>query len=132
MFACVITAVINVITNYLFIPSYGAVAAAGTTALCSFLMLIILAFRVDKNIQFKRVTNLIIPPVVGCVGIVVMCTAFSNVDPLFLRVILSIGSSVALYALTQIVLKNEVALEVVSFILSRLRRTSDNQTEKER
>ena len=44
MIVCLITALCNVILNYIFIPTYGAIAAAATTAFNGFLVFVLLLF----------------------------------------------------------------------------------------
>lgn len=122
MKVCVITAFINIGANYLLIPKYGSVGAAITTAFCSFCILVMLVFKVDKNIKFEQVLKLIISPVIGCICIVVVCHAFSRIEGLVVRDIISITFSVFVYALIQLIFKNEMALEIVSTFLKRIKR----------
>ena len=39
MFVCLIATIVNVVANAFLIPKYGAIAAAGTTVFCAFLIL---------------------------------------------------------------------------------------------
>lgn len=116
MIVCCITAVVNVIGNYIFIPMYGAKAAAGTTAVCSLTILILLLFKVDKHVKVEKVGGLILSPVVGCIGIVVVCLLCRNIDNLWIRVIVSVAVSTGVYGITQIVLKNELVEDVLAGI----------------
>lgn len=119
MIVCCITAVVNVIGNYVFIPLYGARAAAGTTAACSLTILILLLFKVDKHVKVEKVGRLVLSPVVGCIGIVVVCRLCRNIDNLWIRVIVSVAVSAGIYGLTQIVLKNELVEDVLAGLKRR-------------
>lgn len=122
MIVCVITALINIATNYLLIPKYGPIGAAITTAFCSFCILVMLVFKVDRNIRFNNVLNLIISPVIGCIGITAICFVLSNIEGLAVRAILSIVSSVIVYGTIQLLFKNEIAMAVVNSVFRRMRR----------
>ncbi len=114
MIVCVITALINIGANYMLIPKYGPVGAAITTAFCSFCILVLLVFKVDKNIKFERVLKLFISPIVGCFGIIVVCYFSSGIASLPIRAGVSILLSVFTYGLVQIIFKNEIAVECLN------------------
>ena len=118
MIVCCITAVVNVIGNYIFIPLYGAKAAAGTTAACSLTILILLLFKVDKHVKVENVGRLVLSPIIGCVGIVAVCLLCRNIENLWIRLAASLVVSTGTYGLTQIVMKNEL----VEVVLDGLRR----------
>ena len=120
MIVCLITSGINIATNYLLIPILGAQGAAITTAFCSLLILIMLLFRVDKNIRFENVTRLVFSPIAGCASIVIVCLAFTKINSLAFRVILSIGCSVMLYGIIQIIFKNELVFEIIGIIRKKV------------
>lgn len=123
MIVCVITAGINIVTNYLLIPRYGPVGAAITTAFCSFCILVMLLLKVDKRIKIQRIGKLALSPAVGCVGIVLVCLAFSGIANLAPRILLSISCSVVVYAGIQLVMKNELSYEVIQIFLRKLKKT---------
>ncbi len=108
MIVCCITAVVNVIGNYIFIPTYGAKAAAGTTAFCSFTILVLLLFKVDKNVKVTQIPRLVISPVIGCVLIVVLCMLCRGIQNIYIRTGVSIVLSVAGYFAVQVIMKNEL------------------------
>lgn len=122
MIICCIAAVVNVITNYIFIPLYGAIAAAGTTAFSALVILVTLLFTVDRNIKITRKSKLIITPVAGCVGICVVCMLCKLIDSLWTRTIISIvGSSVA-YVIISYFGKNELFLELMDSLKNKILR----------
>ena len=122
MIVCCISAVVNVICNYIFIPLYASKAAAGTTTFCSFVMLFLLLFKTDKHIRIEKVGKLLFSPTVGCIGILLVCLACRTIDSLWIRVIASVGGSGFIYSLIQIVLKNELATELLMTARKRIGR----------
>ena len=122
MIVCCATAVVNVIGNYIFIPLYGAKAAAGTTAVCALTILILLLFKVDKNVKIEKVNTLILSPVIGCVGIVVVCLISRAIENIWIRVITSLVCSIGIYGIVQIILKNELATEALGAIKRKIQK----------
>lgn len=116
MVVCCTAAVINIITNYLSIPYFGAKAAAGTTTLCSFFIMAALFFRVDKRIHIDHLFKLITAPVCGCVMIIIVCMLCRQVGSLYLRTFISVGASMVVYFVSQICMKNDLVIELLGSI----------------
>ena len=123
MIVCCITAVANVILNAILIPYFAAVGAAISTAFNGLLILILLLFRVDKNIKIKGIAPLFIKPLIGCFFIVIACSIFSGVSNFAVRVMLSIFTSIFVYGLIQILLKNELVIELIKSLFVRIKRS---------
>mgnify|MGYP002626160241 CR=1 FL=1 len=120
MIVCCVTAVVNVIGNYIFIPLWGVKAAAGTTALCGLVILILLLFKVDERIKIEKVGKLIVAPFLGSVGIVVVCLLCKMIDDLWIRVSVSLTTSIGLYCIVQLLFRNELFDEFLLAIRKRL------------
>ncbi len=120
MIICCICAVINVITNYFLIPFWGPVAAAVTTTLCSLIILILSLFKVDKNIKIEAIGKLAIAPVVGCVMIALVCWLCSHISNLYIRTIVSVLTSMIVYLVVQLLLKNSLVYDVLCSVKKRL------------
>ena len=116
MIVCVICAFINVILNYIFIQEFSYVGAAITTTLCSLLILIMLLFKVDKNIKIKSIIQLFISPVIGCIFVVIICYLCYNISNLYCRVGCATIVSVACYFVVQLVTKNTMCIEAIETI----------------
>ncbi len=123
MIVCCITAVVNVVTNYVFIPRFGAKAAAGTTSFCAFLILVLLLPFWDKKIRIERKLKVFLTPVTGCIGIVLTCLLFQNIPDLWLRTALSIMTSAIVYFTILLIGKNELLIE----LLIRIKKKVHNQ-----
>lgn len=122
MIICCICAVVNLIANYLLIPVWGTVAAAGTTALCSLIILILSLCVADKKIKIDSLGKLIIAPLAGCTLIIAYCLLCSFIDSLYVRTIVSVCGSIIIYALAQMILKNSLVYEIVSGIKNRIKK----------
>ena len=128
MLICCVSAILNVIFNSFFIPRYGAVAAAGTTVFCYLVSMIMQFMFVDKNIKIHGVIRMLATPIIGCFAIAITCILFDSVSNIWLRVSLKISVSVLLYALVQIVLKNELFMELKCTFSSKI--ISRNNTQE--
>lgn len=120
MIICCICAVINVITNYLLIPLWGPAAAAATTALCSLIILILSLFKVDKKIKIESIGKLVVAPVIGCVLIVGVCFLCSYIGNLYIRIVVSVASSMTIYFIAQLILKNGLVYDMLGSVKKRL------------
>lgn len=120
MIVCCVAAVINIIANYIAIPFWGARAAAGTTALCSITIMVLLMFKVDKQIRIQNISKLFVSPLLGCIIIIGICLLSGSISNLYLRTLFSIGPSAIVYFVIQVLLKNELALDFLSYVKKRL------------
>lgn len=122
MIICCIAAAVNVITNYLLIPIYGAKAAAGTTAFSSFLIMIMLIFSVDKEIRISDKVALFIAPTMGGIGIMTSCLILKRlISSLHMRTFVCVVCGVLIYFFTVIVMKNEFIVEIMNEFLAKLK-----------
>ncbi len=120
MVACCIAAAVNVIANYIFIPMYGAIAAAGTTSLCAVVIFLLLSFSIDKKIKITNIFRLFFTPVLGGIAIVISCVLLRNIDTLWLRFILSAVLGATAYFLVNYYGKNELLLDFVLGLKNKL------------
>lgn len=121
MIVCVVSAVTNVVTNAIFIPKYGAVAAAGTTVLSTILVLVLLFLKMDKNVRILKIKDVFIPQIVGTVVVAVVCVIFSNINNIWARVILQVGLSVICYGVIQLLLRNQIIFEVYNSVIIKIK-----------
>ena len=73
MYICCVATVINVVLNLILIRIWGAVAAAGTTTFCSFLMMLMMVVTRDKRIRLDYIFKDLLAPVIGSISIYVFC-----------------------------------------------------------
>ena len=120
MVVCLITAACNVILNAIFIPLFQANAAAATSALNGFLIFILLLLKVDKRIRVEKLAQVFISPIVGCVGIVIICLLFRGISNIYIRLAACVSASAAIYAAVLFALKNDLAMEAVKMVKHKL------------
>lgn len=116
MIVCCVAAIENIITNYYFIPRFGVVAAASTSVFCAFTIFILLLFFMDKRITIINKVQIYISPIIGCVGIVVVCLCLRYLSNITLRVVFSVFISIFIYFCILYFLRNELLIEVLKDI----------------
>ena len=121
MLICGLTAVLNVVTNFIFIPVYSTIAAASTTAFCNLIMFILFFLTRDKRIKLKNVTRTIVTPIVGSLSIVFICIISINISNIWTRMVVVIVVSVLFYVLIQWIGKNDLFINIVEEILEYLK-----------
>jgi O-antigen/teichoic acid export membrane protein len=120
--ACAVAAVFNLITNFIFIPKYGILAAATTTAFSQLIGLLICVHYVDKEIKLENVSKILLPPIVGSFAIAIIIVSCTHVlKNLWLRTGSSIVISVFIYFLIQILLKNDLITGILDNLISMRR-----------
>ena len=115
-----ITAVFNVVLNYILIPYGGAKAAAFTTALSSFLIMLLLLLKKDKRIRLNYIVQASISPIIGSVVLVIYCKIIGIFVSNYLsKTVICIGGSVVLYGLVLFGMKNELCMEILEGLRAR-------------
>ena len=120
MVVCLITAGLNVLINFLLIPSLGAIGASIATASNGFLIFILLLFKVDKRIRVQKIWNVFLAPIIGCLCIAVCCLLCSAIPVFWLRVIFSVAVSVLAYGIILLAFKNEFVIDALSNIKTKM------------
>lgn len=109
MVTCCITALVNIVTNGVFIPYFGIYAAAATTALSELILLIMLALKARKELRVGTLHSLFLAPFVGCIVIVLITLIiFCFFSDLWLRTIMSAVLGAIGYGVVLIVAKHEI------------------------
>lgn len=114
----VISAIINIIFNLIFIPFWNENAAAISTVLAE-LCLFIIDYHYSKDIvkaifKSKELLNNFVTSAVGCVGIIIVCLLCDvGWQSMFLKTTFSIILSVIMYGAILVLLKNKVALNIL-------------------
>lgn len=122
MLVCVVSALVNIVTNYIFIPKYGAVAAAGTTVLSTVVVVVLLLFKVDNNIKISRIRDVFMPQVVGTLLIVGICMFFRNINNIWIRIFLQVGLSVVGYGMVQLLMHNMLVYDLYTSFISKIKK----------
>ena len=114
MIVCCITAIVNIIVNSFLIPVFGGNGAAIATALSSLTILILLLFKVDKNVKISDIKTIFLGPIIGSLGIVLCCLLASILRNLYIRTVVSVITSIIVYGVIQVFLKNKYVMEFVN------------------
>lgn len=122
MIASVIPAILNIVLNIIFIPSYGLVAAACTTVFSELAVLVLYFYYAYKVIKVKVDLSNVVTTCLGCVGIFLTChflnfKLYGDVIELTMKIIVS----VTVYALILVVLRNKIAIEYLNSMIRKIR-----------
>ena len=120
MITCVITAIFNIITNYILIPRIGAIGAAITTLLSTMLSSILAYIKSTKYVKINYFNNTLLSSVIGCILIVVLCILFKGVGNIFLRIIITIFVSATVYFGVLLLLNNQIMQMLIVAIKNRI------------
>lgn len=130
MWICCVTSAFNIILNYLLIPYGGAVAAAFTTAISSFLQMVLLLIKKDKRVRLDYLAHVMVSPLVGSVVLFIYCKIIGVfINDYIIRTIISILGSVILYVLVLLIMKNELCIEILGIVKSKLSSKNTRQEE---
>lgn len=121
MIICCVTAIVNVILNYVLIPMGGASAAALTTTISSLLMMVLLLKSRDKRVKLDYLKDVGTSPFIGSVIIYIFCVMIKSiVRDLWMCTIIGVIGSVLIYTAIVFLLKNSLCMDIVSSIANRL------------
>lgn len=119
-FATMISALINIGLNFIFIPLFGINGAALTTVIAELTVVIICKKR-SSNYLFNFSKINFLPICIGCGLIGIICILMQlYVQSFAIRIMGSVGLSVFVYAIILLLGKNPLALEAVQFINSKI------------
>lgn len=119
----IISALVNIVLNLVFIPWFGLNAAAATTAVSEVLSLILIAPYIDKKIRISNMKDMLFAPVIGCLEIIIIGVISSILIGNNLPVaVVAITISAVAYISTLILLKNEFAMSFLQGLLRRLKK----------
>ena len=122
MWICCVTAIFNVVLNYLLIPYGGAKAAAFTTAASSLLIMLLLLVKKDKRIRLDYIINVSASPIIGSAVLFLYCKVIGLfISNLWSKTVVCIVGSIILYGAILIGMKNELCIEVLEAIKARRR-----------
>ena len=114
----VVSAIINIVFNLIFIPFLNENAAAISTVLAE-MSLFIMDYHYSKDIvndifKSREFLNSLVTSAVGCVGIVIICLLCNiGFQSMLLKTIFSIILSVIIYGAILVLMKNKIALDML-------------------
>jgi len=120
MYITVISALLNIGLNFIFIPKMNEVGAAVTTIIAEAFVFAASAIVVKKSIRTTELFKTVWKPLVGCLFIIITCVVIKSIHLNALNtVIISIVISMILYFAVEVKLKNESILIIMKKFLKR-------------
>lgn len=117
LFACAFSAVLNLITNLIFVPKYGISAAAVTTIFSQICMVICCIPFLHKGInRFSDLKEIVSPITGSAVILIVILFVKKNIDNALNCLLISIIISVPLYFIILIIMKNELVWQAIKSV----------------
>lgn len=117
--ATVISAVINIFLNFIFIPWLGINGAAITTIIAEIIVCIMSIVYSKKDVRLEDVRWNLISVSIGCVIIAVIGVLTRYlVDIFYLRLVITIIASIIMYFVALVILRNPIILEILQNLLN--------------
>ena len=117
--ATIISALINIALNTVFIPLLGIDGAALTTLVSEFLVVLICAYKA-KGLYKSGSNRILISVSIGSLFIVIICVCVKMLQLSFwMEIILSVLLSIVGYAVILIIFKNEILINVILRIFKK-------------
>lgn len=123
MVSSCISAGLNLVLNLILIPFWGLNAAAFTTLISMVVGFFIKYPFVEKEINFRYIFKDSLSPVIGCILMSVDCLLIGQFcKNIYVKTIVQIGSAVAIYFCTLLVMRNAFLLDSLKPILIKLKK----------
>lgn len=111
--ATIISAIINILLNFVFIPAIGIYGAALTTLLSEVIVVWICSYN-SKKLYRGGENNILFSVFIGSIMIIGICAIIKTINlNIWIETILSIIISVIAYFICMLVLKNELAISII-------------------
>ncbi|WP_304682049.1 flippase [Lactobacillus taiwanensis] len=123
----VITGLVNIGLNFIFIPLWSYDGTALSTVIAEFMVMFLNGVSardyVGPILKSKKTIKSIFDSVIGCLGIAIVCTLLKiGISSLILRTVLSVVLSICMYGAILVFLKNQIAMEYLDKIIDRINR----------
>ena len=113
---------IDVVVNYWVIPIYGAVGAASSTALVSFIMLVLLILTKDKRIEMNGIFRMMIYPCIASAIFALYGGWCRNIEDVFFRAVIETLGSGLIYIVILNCFGNSIIKEVIISVKKKVNR----------
>lgn len=125
LIATVVSAIANIILNYVLIIFLNNVGAAIATLIAEFISMVICWVGSRKQLDVKANLINLISVFFGCVAIAAVCICFNYVisSNTVLRVLMSVMCSVVIYAIILLLFRNKVVMSIIHSIFLKFKRS---------
>lgn len=121
--ATVVSAVVNIVLNFILIPYLSYTAAAFTTLVAELIVLIMCYRRAKGFAPLEAMGKMLLCTGVGCALIIAVCLGIKRFElGLYPETVLCVVISVGVYCVVQLVLKNEDFAQAFKAMLKMLKR----------
>lgn len=118
-----VSAIVNIILNFIMIPIWGCDAAAFTTAVSQLTGILVLFPFMDKNIKISRLQEILKAPLVGAAGITLIGYIIQRIiDSSWIISVATIGISFVWYCFILIIMRNEFFIGYLSPIIKKIKK----------
>lgn len=115
--ATVLSAIVNVVLNIIFIPQFQENAAAATTVLAQAIAFIYCFWIATKEVSLRKTAGIFIKALLGCLGMVIFSAILYPLHKnTILFTVVTIVCDVFVYLLLECILKNKVVLDAILFL----------------
>lgn len=116
-----VSAVINIVLNFILIPAWAENAAAFTTLIAEAVAFLVQWYKGRKYVEFTGMWKLYLKVAIGCFAIVLVAVLCKPLEASLLVYTLSvIAVSIIAYGATQILLKNESVYSIMDIIKKKI------------
>lgn len=118
--SCIISASVNIVLNFYFVPKFGILGAAFTTAIAELSGFINKIKYIDKNIKVTGFFKMIIPYVLGSIFIIIVC----YLSKIFIinsniRILIAAPASAICYFAFLLIVKNRFFIDLIKPIYNK-------------
>lgn len=125
IFSIVFATILNIITNFIFIPLYGVYAASLTTFFSHTVIVIISRISINKEIKFGRKFDIYLSPIIGTLFILFTGYFGHMIDNIWTRLLVILIISIFIYLMTLTIFKHNIIMLFWNFVLSKLSKRKD-------
>ncbi len=119
--ATIVSAIVNIVLNFVLIPIWNQNAAALTTIIAETIVFVWCRKSGKKFIKLDGIFKLIVKVLIGCLGIIVSVLVIKQyITNYIVYTIVSIITSVIIYGTIEILLKNDVVYSIIGKVKNRL------------
>ncbi len=115
--ATIISAIVNIVLNFVLIPLWGINAAAITTIIAEIITFTIAFFYSRDTVSLIGVGKNLVSTVMGCVCISIICLVCKSFDLLLIRIAASVLGSVVVYLAVLLITRNPVLWQMKEMII---------------
>ena len=120
--ATIISAVTNVLLNFIFIPLIGINGAAITTIISELITFALSCKEGVKHVRIKGVFRELLTIIAGCVLIVAVCLLSRRLNIFWMRLAVSVAGSIIAYFGFLLVVRNRTVRNIWGLLVPRLRK----------